>query len=297
MDESEPSEFTRLLLGDLAKRGYGFAAWKAFLTDAWARSLEDIEKNPSLARTFMLSASAVFLAGLVVVAMSWLFTSRHIAVSSLALWLPWYGVSFVFVLTHLGMAEKGDGIVNERFSTPNQLTFIRLSLAPLVMAPGLAVPPQTGTAFVFLGLIVFLSATDVFDGWVARRRGEVTRLGRMLDYLADNAFLVFLATGLYLANIIPASLFCILIVRYPLSIIAALIMYIAKGSLALRPTAIGRATTLITSMVLLMLVIRLLLDIDWPAHETVSTVIWALQALIVVNIAFLAYRGAVWGRE
>jgi len=297
VDKSEPSEFTRLLLADLARRGYGFAAWKAFLADAWARSLEDIENNPALTRSFMLSAAMTFVAGLIVIAVAWLFVSREIAVSSIALWLPWYGLACAFVLTHLGMADQGDGVVNERFSTPNQLTFMRLSLAPLVMVPGLAVPPTTETAFVFLGLIVFLSVTDVVDGWVARRRAEITRLGRMLDYLADNAFLVFVTAGLYLANAIPTSLLWVLVVRYPGSIVAALIMYFAKGPSSLHPTLIGRVTTLVTSVFLLALAVRLLLDVNWPAPETVSTVIWVLQIMIVANIAYLAFRGAAWGKE
>jgi CDP-diacylglycerol--glycerol-3-phosphate 3-phosphatidyltransferase len=38
-----------------------------------------------------------------------------------------------------------------------------------------------------VGLLIFLTAvaTDFFDGWLARRRGEITTLGTLLDPIAD----------------------------------------------------------------------------------------------------------------
>src|SRR5207249_11258869 len=54
-----------------------------------------------------------------------------------------------------------------------------------------------------VGLLIFLTAvaTDFFDGWLARRRGEITTLGTLLDPIADKllisaAFISLVELGL-----------------------------------------------------------------------------------------------------
>ena len=103
-NEAEPSQFTRELLAELGKKRYRLSAWRTFMSNSWARSLEDISANPALTRSFLLSAGAHFLAGCGILALSLLY-QPPVAIRSVALWLPWYAVSTVFVLTHLGMAD------------------------------------------------------------------------------------------------------------------------------------------------------------------------------------------------
>ena len=62
---------------------------------------------------------------------------------------------------------------------PNALTFLRLALA--VALPFL----PTG---LWLPAIATAAATDVLDGWIARRFHAVTDLGRIIDGVADKAF-------------------------------------------------------------------------------------------------------------
>ena len=75
--------------------------------------------------------------------------------------------------------EPQDATVN----LPNLLTFARLLLIPvfivLLSQPG----PQhsIGAAVVF----IVAALTDLLDGYFARRRAEITRLGRLLDPIAD----------------------------------------------------------------------------------------------------------------
>jgi CDP-diacylglycerol--glycerol-3-phosphate 3-phosphatidyltransferase len=66
---------------------------------------------------------------------------------------------------------------------PNALTALRIFLVPWLVVLLLT---RTDWGW-FLGLVVFTIAviTDYFDGWFARRRNEQTKLGAMLDPLAD----------------------------------------------------------------------------------------------------------------
>ena len=84
---------------------------------------------------------------------------------------------------------------------PNQLTTLRIILVPVFVALLLQKDPYLK----LFGVVVFTvaSLTDAYDGYHARKYGEITRLGAFLDPLADkllitSAFLLYVAQG-YLA--------------------------------------------------------------------------------------------------
>jgi CDP-diacylglycerol--glycerol-3-phosphate 3-phosphatidyltransferase len=67
---------------------------------------------------------------------------------------------------------------------PNSLTLARIFLVPIVVAVLLTKDIRNWT---FWGASLFLVAalTDLLDGYLARRRKQVTTLGRLLDPIAD----------------------------------------------------------------------------------------------------------------
>jgi CDP-diacylglycerol--glycerol-3-phosphate 3-phosphatidyltransferase/cardiolipin synthase len=62
-----------------------------------------------------------------------------------------------------------------------------ISLSRVVLAAGFAAVPEAGARVALIGVA---SATDFLDGWVARRRGSVSRWGALIDPLADRAFVL-----------------------------------------------------------------------------------------------------------
>jgi CDP-diacylglycerol--glycerol-3-phosphate 3-phosphatidyltransferase len=73
-------------------------------------------------------------------------------------------------------------------TTPNQLTLLRMAFAPLVV--GLLFI-RTPTADLWAGwLFALASATDYFDGYIARKQKIVTVYGKLLDPLADKFLVV-----------------------------------------------------------------------------------------------------------
>ncbi len=71
---------------------------------------------------------------------------------------------------------------------PNWLTVGRILFTPLLV--WLPLQPDPGYRFAAFVLFVLVAVTDYYDGMLARTRGLVTDLGKMLDPLADKLLLV-----------------------------------------------------------------------------------------------------------
>ncbi len=87
----------------------------------------------------------------------------------------------------------------ERFwNLPNTITLIRIGAVPVLMLLPLF-DDEPGSRFIAWVFIV-AAVTDILDGWLARRGQQVTRIGKLLDPLADKllvstALIVMLAIG------------------------------------------------------------------------------------------------------
>lgn len=68
----------------------------------------------------------------------------------------------------------------------NALTALRLALVPVFMAMVIASAMiQSNWRIVACLIFVFASVTDLVDGWIARRFGLVTAVGKVADPIAD----------------------------------------------------------------------------------------------------------------
>ena len=72
---------------------------------------------------------------------------------------------------------------------PNYLTFARIVVVPLLVVVLLTPVAERwiGVSGYALAIVIFLGAafTDIFDGYLARRRNQVSTLGKFLDPIAD----------------------------------------------------------------------------------------------------------------
>jgi cardiolipin synthase (CMP-forming) len=107
------------------------------------------------------------------------------------------------------MGATGQSEVSSRiFTIPNLLSFIRLALVPVFL-----VLIILRADFAALVVLVISSVTDYFDGQIARRFGQVTRLGQLLDPAADRLFIFAALIGLSISGIIPWWLGVVIIAR------------------------------------------------------------------------------------
>ncbi len=94
---------------------------------------------------------------------------------------------------------------------PNALTFLRIVLIPVLVVV-LITRMKGGT--LIGGLIFGLAVlTDYLDGYLARRRNEVTRLGILLDPIADKLLISAAFLSLVELDAVPAWMVMIVIGR------------------------------------------------------------------------------------
>ena len=96
-----------------------------------------------------------------------------------------------------------------------------------------------------ISLIIFLIAgiTDVLDGFIARKFNITTKIGAILDPLADK-FLVFSAYLLfYISSVIKPWIFFFIIGRDIAILTGWIIKYLITGKKDIKPSIFGKLTT------------------------------------------------------
>ena len=121
---------------------------------------------------------------------------------------------------------------------PNVLSFARLLGVPLFLWLVL-VPEADGWAFVVLAVS---GITDYLDGVIARATGQISRLGQLLDPLADRLYTVATLVGLALRTIIPWWLVVVILARdVMLTVVLARLR--RRGVVGLPVHYLGKAAT------------------------------------------------------
>lgn len=103
---------------------------------------------------------------------------------------------------------------------PNSLTILRIFFVPLLVVVLLTRQPNWNfwglpIHFEVWGVLILLvaAATDVMDGYIARKRREITTLGIMLDPIADKLLISAAFISLVQMGLVPAWMVVIIIGR------------------------------------------------------------------------------------
>ncbi len=94
---------------------------------------------------------------------------------------------------------------------PNVLSLVRILLVPLLVA--VLLTKFEGKEFVGLGVFLLASLTDFLDGFIARRRKMVTKLGKLLDPAADKILNSAALIALVEIDLAPAWMVVAIIAR------------------------------------------------------------------------------------
>ena len=158
-----------------------------------------------------------------------------------------------------------------KWLTANHLTTLRVALVPFIYA-GMVIGEDD--RWILLGTwLVFLIAclTDYWDGVIARHQGKATKIGKLLDPVADKILICSLLILLVALERAPAYLTVILIARE--LIINGLRSIAAAEGVVIAASSGGKSKT-ITQMVAVGFLIIHYNTIGLPCHEIGILMLW-----------------------
>jgi cardiolipin synthase (CMP-forming) len=110
--------------------------------------------------------------------------------------------------------------VSSRILTiPNVLSVVRLLLIPVFLL--LIAADELGWAVLTLAVS---SLTDFADGYIARRFGQVSRLGQLLDPAADRLYILTTLLGITWAGVVPWWFVLIVVAREVLLLVLGVVL-------------------------------------------------------------------------
>ncbi len=151
-------------------------------------------------------------------------------------------------------------------NVPNILTFFRFCLIPVYIIAFITSETKELAAWIF----ILASATDVLDGYIARKFNMMTKAGQLLDPLADKLMQLTVVVSLLVAKIIPLWFVIILAVKEILMIVGGIFLYSKKTFV--KSNIFGKANTVI-------LFIAMIVILFAHASQTITDIVLAISAI------------------
>ena len=177
-------------------------------------------------------------------------------------------------MTDQAAAPPSDAIL----TVPNLLTFFRLALIPLFLYAGLA--GNMGWAVV-IAAVGFL--TDLVDGKIARRFGQVSKLGIALDPLSDRLGLASGAAVLIVQHLSPLWVVLVVVGRDAVLVLVGAPLLKARGLPIPAVTKVGKYGSFAVSMMFGLFLASGIHNVSHPTHPI------RLAAWVFVIIALPLY--------
>lgn len=162
----------------------------------------------------------------------------------------------------------------------NRITIFRLFCIPAVLvAVGLHSPEYPGMGFAAGCVYVVAALSDWVDGVVARRFGQQSKFGALMDPLADKLLvdltLVFLAVNPHFATTVPLWVPPVMVLRDAFITGGAYVVNQRWGPLQVKPRVLGKIATVVQGVA----VPAILFEVSFAAP-----LLWLMVSLAVVSV-------------
>ena len=173
-------------------------------------------------------------------------------------------------------------------NVPNVLTIFRMLLIPVYW-----VLFTKGCRYYALGTFVLASATDLLDGYIARKYHLITNFGKMMDPLADKLMVVSIMLSWVLVGVLPWPALAILAAKELFFVIGGL--WLLKKGLVSYAEKIGKiAQATMVSALILAFFGDWFNSIGFPLH---IILLWCAVALTLAALVFYVRRAVKQLRE
>jgi CDP-diacylglycerol---glycerol-3-phosphate 3-phosphatidyltransferase len=156
---------------------------------------------------------------------------------------------------------------------PNALTMLRILAVPVVVVALLAEIPNGD---LIAGIVFALAAlTDGLDGYIARRRDDVTTFGKLMDPLADKLLVIAALVSLVALDRLQAWIAMVIIAR-ELAVTGLRAVAVEQG-VVISASWLGKLKTALQIAAIIALI-----AVD-PATTAVDILVYAAVAVTVVS--------------
>lgn len=182
--------------------------------------------------------------------------------------------------------EYSPKAMNRVLTVPNLISFLRICSIPYLA--WLITKNHMILALIVLAISAF---SDCIDGYIARRWNQVSKLGQILDPIADRLLIIFSTVALAIAKIIPWWALVLVVLRDV--IMAALVVLLAQHDYGPLPVNfVGKAGT-----ALIMLAIVSLMIVYAVNTESMFVLYAAAIACGVWGVVLYWYAGLLYYRQ
>ncbi|MDZ4151177.1 CDP-alcohol phosphatidyltransferase family protein [Methylicorpusculum sp.] len=145
-----------------------------------------------------------------------------------------------------------------RVTIPTSLTLMRIACIPVIVF------------FIYfqhmswaLMLFSFAAATDVLDGYLARRWGEQTFLGACLDPIADKLLVATLFLTLWFLShpFLPGWFVVFVFAKEAIQIVGSLLVFLRQGTLFICPALLGKLSMFVQTCFIFVLLLGYLVPV------------------------------------
>ena len=164
-------------------------------------------------------------------------------------------------------------------NVPNFLSLLRLAMVPIFAVVFFQPVPEA--RYWAAGIYALAFATDIADGYIARHFNQVTRLGRILDPLADKLMTFTVIVSITAAGIIPVWAVVVFFLKEAAMGIGALSMY-HKVDDVIPSNWLDKISTFVFFVVCAALVL-------FPGIPQYWATVLITAALVLTIAAFLSY--------
>lgn len=163
----------------------------------------------------------------------------------------------------------------------NRLTILRIALVPVMVVFMLTDVPFS--AIISASVFLIASLTDCLDGYLARKRNEITNFGKFADPIADKILVLSAFLCLVENNIIPSWSVIIVLARE--FVVSAIRMLAATQNVVIAADKYGKIKT-VTQMIATTLLIL-------GENTLMSNIVYysATMVLYYISILFTAFSG------
>ncbi|MFY0596932.1 MAG: CDP-diacylglycerol--glycerol-3-phosphate 3-phosphatidyltransferase [Cognatishimia sp.] len=187
------------------------------------------------------------------------------------------------------------------WTLPNILTVLRLLAAPMIAVMFLSLP-RPFADMAALVLFCVASVTDYLDGYLARKWQQVTKLGAMLDPIADKAMVVIALmvivgfSSLSLALVLPAA-----IILFREVFVSGLREFLGDTAGTLKVTKLAKWKTASQMVAIAVLLAQGIFEHyfgmwSWGMDQALVAEILAGTATDELGLR-IVYHGAVWSSQ